>query len=225
VSSIYQAMLGDAFTRLHPQVQRRFGFGTADGIASIGRGVMDEVWRGPWWTLPFLYVGSWRRIMFPEHGRDIPFTVENYAFIDDFGRETVSWVRTFHTRRGPRRFDAYMIRGREGGIIDYMGTHEHLAVDLALTVDPDGGLRLRSGAQRFYERAIAFRWPMVFSGVADVLEWYDDVESCFRIEVSVRNRWFGRLFGYRGRFQVEWLVSPSGLVPEHILPVRQEVRE
>jgi len=29
---------------------------------------MDEIWRGKFFTLPFLYAGSWRRIMFPEHG-------------------------------------------------------------------------------------------------------------------------------------------------------------
>jgi hypothetical protein len=225
VSSIYQAVLGQEFERLHPQIQRRFGFGTSDAVASVGRGVMDEVWRGPWWTLPFLWIGSWRRIMFPERGRHIPFTVENYAFVDQFGRETVSWIRTFETPKARRRFDAYMLVGRNGRIVDYMGTHEHLAVDLDLAVDADGGLRIRSGDQRFYERAIAFRWPMLFTGIADVREWYDDAEQCFRIDVSVTNRWFGRLFGYRGRFQVEWVPVAPGAVPSHILPHRQEARE
>ena len=31
-------------------------------------------------------------------------------------------------------------------IVDYLGTHQHLAVDLELSVDERGGLRLRSGA-------------------------------------------------------------------------------
>ena len=30
--------------------------------------------------------------MFPETGRNIPVTIENYAFVDQFGRETVSWI-------------------------------------------------------------------------------------------------------------------------------------
>src|SRR3569623_1525956 len=108
MTSIYQRALGTDFARLHPKIQQRFGFSGQDRIASIGRGVMDEVWHGPAYTLPFLYVGAWRRIMFPERGRCVPFTVENYAYIDRFGRETVTWSRTFQTRR-PRRFDAYMI--------------------------------------------------------------------------------------------------------------------
>jgi hypothetical protein len=206
-------------------IQRRFGFSSGDGIASIGRGVMEEVWRGPPYTLPFLYVGTWRRIMFPETGKDIPFTIENYAFVDEFGRETVTWVRTFESSRR-RRFDAYMIFSEERNrIVDFLGTHEHLAVDIDLRVDEQGGLRLRSGEQRFYEGKVAFRFPMLFSGIADVHEWYDDDAQCFRIVVDVHNRVWGRLFGYRGRFQVVWKSVRQGEIPLDLLPKRQERRE
>lgn len=50
--------------------------------ASIGTGVMEEIWHGEAYTLPFLYLGSWRSIMFPETGRDIPFQIVNYAYVD-----------------------------------------------------------------------------------------------------------------------------------------------
>ena len=39
--------------------------------------------------------------MFPETGSNIPFTIENYAFVDQFGRETVSWIRTFRVSPDP----------------------------------------------------------------------------------------------------------------------------
>jgi len=58
-----------------------------------------------------------------------------------------------------------------------------------------GGLRLRSGAQRFYEGPVAFTFPMFFSGVADVCEWYDDREGRFRIDVHVSNPAWGPLIG------------------------------
>jgi hypothetical protein len=82
-----------------------------------------------------------------------------------------------------------------------------------------------SGAQRFYEGAIAFNFPMAFSGIAEVREWYDEAAACFRITVDVRNRAWGRLFGYRGSFSVEWVPVAEGRVPPHILPKRQERRE
>jgi hypothetical protein len=225
MTSIYQQILGADFSRLHPQIQRRFGFSSADHVASIGRGVMEEVWKGRFFTIPFLYLGTWRRIMFPETGHNIPFTIENYAYVDGFGRETVSWIRTFDSSRR-RRFDAYMVYSQTRGcIVDYLGSHEHLAVDIDLSVDDEGGLRLRSGAQRFYEGPFAFRFPMLFSGVADVREWYDDRAECFRILVDVRNNTWGRLFGYRGSFAVEWTATAPGQVPAHIRPRREERRE
>ena len=225
MTSIYQRALGSDFARLHPEIQRRFGFSSADGLASIGRGVMDEIWHGAPYTLPFLYIGTWRRIMFPEHGRNVPFTIENHAFVDAAGRESMSWVRTFKTRR-ERRFDAYMVYSEaRGRIVDYLGSHEHLAVDLELWVDERGGLRLRSGEQRFYERAVGFRFPLLFSGIAEVCEWYDEQARRFRIDVDVRNRTWGRLFGYRGAFDVEWVRVGSEGVPAHILPMRVERRD
>jgi Domain of unknown function (DUF4166) len=225
MSSIYQRALGSDFNRLHPQIQRRFGFSRADHVAAVGRGAMEEVWKGRLYTAPFLYVGTWRRIMFPETGRNIPFTIENYAFVDRFGRETVSWIRTFESRR-TRRFDAYMIYSdARGCIVDYLGSHEHLAVDIELSVDEQGGLRLRSGAQRFYEGPLGFTFPMLFSGIADVHEWYDEKTQRFRIVVDVHNKTWGPLFGYRGSFDVEWLKVDGVTVPGHIMPHRQERRE
>jgi len=186
---------------------------------------MDEVWHGAAYTLPFLYIGTWRSIMFPERGKNVPFTIENYAYLDPLGRETVSWVRTFDTKKR-RRFDAYMIYSKERGcIVDYLGTHQHLAVDIELSVAENGGLRLRSGVQRFYEGKIAFDFPLAMSGVADVCEWYDDEAQCFRIRVSAENKKWGRLFGYSGRFDVEWLNVGAGEVPPGILPKRTETRE
>jgi hypothetical protein len=225
MSSIYQFAMGSDFSRLHPQIQKRFGFSSEDRMGAIGRGIMDRVWHGPFYTLPFLYIGHWRRIMFPEQGERIPFTIENYAYRDAFGRETVTWLRTFQTRK-VRRFDAYMIYSQERSrIVDYLGTHQHLAVDIDLSVDPRGGLRLRSGEQRFYEGIIGFRFPMIFSGVADVCEWYDDSAKRFRIDVEVTNRTWGRLFGYSGSFDVEWMPLTPDQIPTQAKPRRQERRE
>ncbi|MCG8353032.1 MAG: DUF4166 domain-containing protein [Chloroflexales bacterium] len=225
MQSIYQQALGSDFAQLHPQIQRRFGLHSQSRVAAIGAGVMERIWHGAYYTLPFLSVGAWRRIMFPEQGRNVPFTIENYAYQDTFGRETVTWIRTFRTIK-VRRFDAYMIYSlQQGRIVDYLGSHQHLAVDLDISVDHYGGIRMRSGAQRFYEGLISFRFPMIFSGVADVCEWYDETEGRFRIEVQVHNRRWGPLFGYRGWFHTEWRPIVPGDIPRALLPCRTERRE
>ncbi len=227
MTSIYQRAMGADFNRLHPQVQRRFGFSSADGCASIGRGVMERIWRGRFYTLPFLYVGTWRRIMFPERAEQVPFTIENFAYRDSFGRETATWIRSFQLARRARRFDATMIYSeKRGRIVDYLGSHQHLAVDIHAAVDEStGGLRLRSGAQRFYEGFIGFSFPMLLSGVADVCEWFDEASGKFRIDVNVHNRTWGPLFGYRGWFHAEWPQCSPRQVPPHVKPLREERRE
>jgi len=63
----------------------------------------------------------------------------------------------------------------------------------------------------------------LWSGIADVCETYDDEEDRFRIEVSVHNQLWGRLFGYRGWFVERRLGGTQ--VPDDVKPVREERRE
>jgi hypothetical protein len=215
--------MGAEFARLHPMLQRRFGVGLAAGYACVGRGTMTRIRRGPWWTIPFLQLGRFRNILVPETGADVPITIENHPYRDPFGRETVTFVRRFRMPHAVRRFDATMILGADRRVVDYLGSHQHLAVDLALTAEPDGSLLLRSGAQRFREGPLSFRFPMLLSGKAQLRESYDDDAQVFRIRLEVRNRFFGFLFGYEGEFRCEF--PPAGAVPQHLLPVRHERRE
>lgn len=226
MNSIYQQALGDDFSRLHPKMQRRFGFSSIDETCQIGSGVMDEVWRGPWWTLPFLLIGATRRVLFPSRGRHVPFTIANYAYLDHHGRETVTWSRRFHFPRRVRAFDATMIYSKSrDAIVDYLGTHQHLAVDLFCAVDETGAMCLRSGEQRFYEGPISFRFPLAFSGIAKVKEWWDESSECFRIEVHVANKILGPLFGYRGSFTVVEHPCTDRDIPPDVRPIREEHRE
>ncbi|NYF17923.1 hypothetical protein HDC37_002779 [Microbacterium sp. AK009] len=213
--------MGSDFDRLHPMMQRRFGVGLASGEACVGRGVMTSIRRGPWWTVPFLQIGRLRNILVPDVGEDVPFVIENYPYRDPFGRETVTFVREYVVREKRRRFDATMIRDGDR-VVDYLGTHQHLAVDLDLTVDDRGGLELRSDAQRFYEGPVAFSFPMFLSGRALLREWFDDADERFHVDLKVSNERFGFLFGYRGSFTCEWLSATDA--PARVKPRRHERR-
>jgi hypothetical protein len=224
-AGVFERALGADFERLHPQMRRRFGVGVGAGYGCIGRGVMTEVRRGPWWTRPFLVLGTLRNILFPEAGRDVPFRIDNFPYLDSLGRETVTFVRTMTLGPGRRRrFDATMIYSdaRER-VVDYLGTHQHLAVDLDLAVTDDGGLRLTSGAQRFYEGPLAFRFPMLLSGRAHLTERFDDERDRFVIDLEVRNDVLGFLFGYRGTFRCDFPDHRDA--PDDIRPLREEARE
>jgi hypothetical protein len=222
VTSIFETAMGADFAKLHPMLQRRFGVGLDAGYACVGRGVMTSIRRGPWWTLPFLYFGKLRNILIPDVGSDVPFVIENFPYRDPLGRETVTFVREYSVRKKPSRFDATMVLDADGRIIDYLGTHQHLAVDLELNAEPDGSLLLVSDAQRFYEGPIAFRFPMVFSGRAVLRESFDDEAQCYRITLEVHNRVFGFLFGYEGTFTCEFPAATDA--PTRLKPRRHERR-
>ena len=221
--SIFREALGADFDRLHPELQRRFDVSIVGGYACVGRGVMSSIRRGPWWTVPFLQIGKLRNILVADVGSNVPFIVENYPYVDPQGRETVTFVREYSVRATPSRFDATMVLDASRGVVvDYLGTHQHLAVDLDLTVEPDGSLHLRSGAQRFYEGPLGFRFPMLFSGRADLIESFNDETGMFHISLEVRNRVFGFLFGYEGDFRCEY--PPAADAPQRLKPVRHETR-
>ena len=222
MTSIFERALGDDFGRLSPMLQKRFGVGLDAGYGCVGTGTMSSIRRGPWWVVPFLYIGKLRNILIPDVGQNVPFTIENFAYDDPFGRETVTFVREYQVGRKPSRFDATMILSN-GRILDYLGTHQHLAVDLDLRVEDDGSLRLASNAQRFYEgRLIAFRFPMIFSGRAQLHERFDEEARVYRIRMEVHNRLFGFLFGYEGEFTCDF--PPATDAPERLKPVRHERR-
>lgn len=227
MASIFELALGSDFQKLHPMLQKRFGVDTEAGYACVGRGVFSEVRRGAWWTVPFLRLGAFRNILFPDQGTDIPFTIENYPYTDTFGRPTVTFVRTLELPRArKRRFDATMVHSiQRGGIIDYLGTHQHLATDLFLEVTEDGSLHLQSGAQRFYEGTVGFTFPASFTGTADLYESYDDLRRVFTIQMQVRNPVAGFLFGYRGEFECTYPAVSDETIPGHLKPLREEVRE
>ena len=63
--SIYEQALGDKFKLLHPRIQERFGFSSKDRGGSVGRGVMEKVWRGKFFTLPFSMSVAGDALCFP----------------------------------------------------------------------------------------------------------------------------------------------------------------
>jgi hypothetical protein len=224
--SVFQRLLGVDFDRLHPRLQEQYRITSADHMAFRSRGVMEEIQRGRFYTVPFLRLGSRRGVMFHECGRDVPFTIENYSYLDSFGRETMTWTRVFEFPKRARRFDETMIfSDRRGCAVVYAGSHQHLAVELSASVDEGGALLIRTGAQRLYEWRFGIRFPLLFSGRAKAREWFDDDTGCYRIDLEIANAVWGRIFAYRGWFRGEVGPCPADSIPHAAKPVREESRE
>jgi hypothetical protein len=225
MTSIFRTAMGPDFDRLHPELRRRFSVGLAGGEACTGRGVMSRIWHGGALVKPFLALGATRNILVPRAGRNVPFTIENVPYTDTFGRETVSFVRTFRLPGRPRRFDAQMVLSPKGDrVLDYLGTHQHLASELHLSAEPDGSLLVRSGEHRFREGPVDVRVPRLIGATAKVREPFDDTTGRFRIRVRVVNDRFGPLFGYEGSFTATYTDIRACGVRPGLRPVREESR-
>lgn len=224
MTSIFERALGSDFGRLHPQLRRRFGVSVTGGQACVGTGVMRRIWHAGF-TRPFLALGGTRNILVPEQGRQVPFTIENYPYVDSYGRETVTFARTFDLPRRRRRFDATMVYDPDsGGVVDYLGSHQHLAVDLDLQVDERGGLVIRSREFRLHEGWVSCRLPQPVIGTATVRESYDDEAGEFRIGVTVSHHRLGPMFGYWGAFRARYVDVTEYGVPATVKPLREEAR-
>ncbi|GMA31703.1 DUF4166 domain-containing protein [Litorihabitans aurantiacus] len=111
-----------------------------------------------------------------------------------------------------------------GRVLDYLGTHQHLAVDLTPSVLPDGSLQILSRGQRFHEGPVSFRFPLALSGTAVLREGFDDAAGRFTIEVAVSNERFGPLAGYEGSFTCTYPEVVGDAVPTSARTLREERR-
>ena len=196
---------------------------TTDGVAHTGTGTMQRVSRGSRPAGPFLRFGATRHLLFAETGTDVPFTVENYAYVDSLGRETVTWNRTFHFAERARRFDATMVYDADRGcIVDYLGTHQHIAADLPCHVDEGGGMNFVSAEQRLNEGPLRIRIGRRLTGHATVREWWDDEIGRHRISVDVHNPILGNIISYRGTFDDDVVaIGRPNAIPSDAIPVRE----
>lgn len=225
MKSIFERVLGSDYGKLHPQMRNRLDISVDRQSAVIGRGTMEFIWVSrPF--LPVFRMLNRRHILLPQQGTSIPFTIENYAYVDSFGRETVTFARTFQFGEKKRQFNSTMIYSpAKKRIVDYLGSHQNLAVDLEMSVLPNGGIRFRSGAQRFYEGKMGIWLPRVLRGDAEVCEWYDEKYDRFHVEVQVKSPSMGKLLRYFGYFEIKSIHLKQEQIPSRVKPLREESRE
>jgi len=208
VKSIYEQALGERFYRLHPKLQEKFGLTSEMNRTAIASGVMEEISGGHPLLRPCFILGTPMHIVFPERGKDIPFTLTNVAYRVAEGKEMFAWLREFHFPKAVRRFDAVMwYDGRRNVIIDAFGTQQNFVSVLHMDVREDGGIRIVSERQWLRIFGLNVPIPKPFRGEAEIHEWYNDEAEAFSVHVHVRNPLAGTLFEYRGSFKTEYVTQ------------------
>lgn len=197
--SIYKHVLGDDFYKLHPMLQKRYHI--EPDTPFHGKGTMTAITGGPKWLYPLFNLGVRWKLLFPERGENIEFTITNSARLGANGEAQIHWERVFHFGSTRRYFNALMsLDGKRGIIKDYLGEPALLYADLAFTVKDDGSLTIQSLQQRLVLGKIEIPLPRLLQGLATVTESYDEEQEVYRIAVTVRNSLIGNLFSYEGEF-------------------------
>ena len=199
--SIYEKVLAEDFTRLHPKLQKRYAFEEPIFKAS---GTMNRITGGPKWLTPLFLLGAKSKFVFPESGKDIPFTIINTASVSTTGNEEIYWERTFHFPNKTRYFNALMSLDEKQLVVkDYLGEPPLLYSDLRFIVTDNGALKIESLDQRLVLGKIEIPLPKFLQGLATVTETYDELHEVFRITVDVKNPLVGSVFSYEGEFTAD----------------------
>lgn len=196
--SIYQNVLGEGFHRLHPMLQKRYAFEEPVFQAS---GVMHRIAGGPKWLSLLFRLGARRKLVFPESGTNIPFTITNTCFTTSAGDRQIHWERRFCFPKKVRYFNALMsLDERQMIVKDYLGEPPLLYSDLRFTIVNRDELRIESLGQRLVLGKMEIPLPRFLQGLATVVESYDELHGVFRICVDVKNPLLGKVFSYEGEF-------------------------
>lgn len=197
--SIYKRVMGEEFFHLHPMLQKRYEI--VEGHPFRAKGIMKKIKGGPKYLYPFFLFGVKWKLLFPEHGRDVPFRITNTARIGPYGEEQIHWERIFYFSKKNRYFNALMSLDSDRLVIkDYLGEPSLIYSDLVMKATRDGHLQIKSKDQRFVVGKVEIPLPRIFQGLATVTEQYIEERQMFHIEVMVKNPLIGTVFAYEGEF-------------------------
>jgi len=198
--SIYKKVLVQQFDQLHPMLQKRYEFTTGAPLKATG--IMKFIKGGPKVLYPLFWLGTKCKLLFPEHGVNIPFKITNTPKIGPNGEEQIHWERIFYFGKKRRYFNALMSFDSERNVIkDYLGEPSYLYSDLVFHVSTDGALKITSKKQRLVLGKVEIPLPKLFQGLATVTEKYCEEKGVYQITVDVRNPLIGQLFAYKGEFK------------------------
>jgi uncharacterized protein (TIGR01777 family) len=175
----------------------------ADDYRVVLEGTMDRIWHRPFWLWPLFRLLAVFDILFPEQGRNVEASMVVEGLHDGQGGDVQTWRRAFAFRR-PRRFDATMtFDPRLARVVEHVRPGGVLEVVWNVRFEPPATIWIVTEGMRFGVgrcRMTLPRWAAVEVRVSETA--LGDQSDAIAVDLVVRQRWLGEIFGYAGRFQV-----------------------
>jgi hypothetical protein len=189
--SVYQRVLGSEIESLAPELRAYF---TGNHGVGLGSGVFEVAGSRRRFLRPVLAWLAWRRILFPEYARNVPFDIANTP-TEDGGLEA---VRTFHFPDRDRPLEDTM-RVVDGRLHDFLGKRRGFEVRMGLTIT-NGLLEMRSDRQWLHLGRLRIRLPQLAT-VTVSESWRDGRQH---VDVRLRSPILGEWFRYAGSFSYRY---------------------
>ena len=190
--AVYQQVLQGEWDDLDPRLRTYFG-PTPPGTVGVGRGPNDIAGSRVPQLRPVFAVTARSQILFPEVGRDVPFTVVNAPQPDG----TLTATRTFAF---PHRIRVMRdtVRVIDGRLVERIGKGGLLELTLDVLVD-QGGIRLVSRCLSLRLGSLTVPLPPFARVTVDERAEGEGQ----RVDVRVRSPFVGEIFRYAGTFTYE----------------------
>lgn len=198
--SVYQQVAQGEWDTLDPRLRAYFGPAPSDTVG-VGRGIYEFA-GSRMRVLRLVFALTTRSgILFPEVGRDVPFTVINAPEAD--GSLTATRTFAFPNRVRVMR-DTLVVH--DGRLVERVGKGGRLELTLGVTV-VDGGMRLES--RRLGLRLGSLRLPLPPFTRVTVDECADGGGQ--RVDVRMQSPFIGEIFRYTGTFTYEHVPRDEGV--------------
>ncbi len=199
-ASAWEAALGEDAAALHPRI-REYVRPVPPGCVGLGAGSFTEAGCGRRWLAPAFAIAARWGIAFPEHGVDVPFTIENRGD----ARGGITATRTFRFPQRSRTMRDRVRAGR-GRAVDALGDTGRVETQLFARAI-DGELRLASGAVRVRLGPLWVVLPAVIRPRITLVERWDGSVERQHVDLRVALPVLGDVYGYRGHF--DYRIEPT----------------
>ncbi|UEA60403.1 DUF4166 domain-containing protein [Gordonia otitidis] len=224
MTPVYREALGSDFDNLHPNIAWRYSIDSTSGVAQLGSGIYESVYVSSALPPPLVWFYAKRNAFPARSSRMVPFSQNQYSYVDELGRESLAVLRTFSYTNGDRALNSLLVDGRSG-LVDYFGDGPDLLWPIEPSVTRAGELLLESGPMRWLGRGPKVGMKGLFASQMKYIEGWDDEHERFRCDATVRNPVLGEIIHFRGWFTAVDVACGLRDIPDEAWPLHLVERE
>ncbi|WP_227396448.1 DUF4166 domain-containing protein [Jeotgalibacillus aurantiacus] len=205
MKSMFEKAVGNSFNRMHPELQKKYALHSESGYMVITEGTMHEIKGGSLLVRKVSILGTKLNFAFPERGDEIPFYMENKAYKDKHGKESMTWKRTFRFPGTVRYFHDEMKEGEHPDTVDNLTDQWGIVrLPLDLKVTKTGGMLLTSRTMTVHLFNTIIQIPSFLGVKATVIEEFNKEKDLFDVHIHIYQPLFGTILSYKGTVKMRF---------------------